>query len=89
MICLGWTFAAAAMAAPDDQLASAQGLLGATLELVAGVAALTAGVLYDNWGAPAVSGGSAVVIALGGSARRTPRRRGLPRLAGKHTRRQA
>jgi MFS family permease len=59
------TQVAAAMAAPDDQLASAQGLLGATLELVAGVAALAAGVMYDNWGAPAVFGGSAVVMALG------------------------
>jgi MFS family permease len=41
----------AAMAAEPTELAAAQGLLGASLELTAGVMALVAGVVYDQWGA--------------------------------------
>lgn len=55
----------AAMAADDDQLASAQGLLGAVLELVAGTAALVAGFVYEQWGANAVFTGAAVLM-IGG-----------------------
>ncbi len=55
----------AAMAADDDQLASAQGLLGAVLELAAGSAALIAGFTYEQWGANAVFTGAAALMAGG------------------------
>lgn len=44
----------AAVAAEEHQLATAQGLLSATLELVAGIVALAAAATYEEWGAEPV-----------------------------------
>jgi MFS family permease len=55
----------AAMAAEPTELASAQGLLGASLELTAGVMALIAGVVYDQWGAGLLFTLTGVVMVVG------------------------
>jgi MFS family permease len=55
----------AAMAAEPTELASAQGLLGASLELTAGVMALVAGVVYDQWGAELLFSLTGVVMVVG------------------------
>ena len=55
----------AAMTSDEGQLASAQGLLGATLELMAGIVALVSGVVYDLWGPGAVFTGTGVFMVVG------------------------
>ena len=55
----------AAMAAGPTELASAQGLLGASLELTAGVMALVAGVVYDHWGAELLFSLTGAVMVVG------------------------
>ncbi|MFN3216885.1 MAG: MFS transporter [Acidimicrobiales bacterium] len=53
---------AAAVASPPDQHASAQGLLGATEVLVAGLVALPAAASYQHFGAGPTWAGAAVVM---------------------------
>lgn len=53
-----------AMAAGDDLAASAQGLMGATLQLVGGLVALVAGGVYDEWGREVVYVTNAVIIVV-------------------------
>jgi len=58
----------AAMTADDSQLASAQGLLGAMLELTAGLVALVAGVVYDVWGPGPLFAGTGLFMVVGVAA---------------------
>jgi DHA1 family multidrug resistance protein-like MFS transporter len=53
---------AAAVASPPDQHASAQGLLGATEVLVAGIVALPAAASYEHLGAGPTWAGAAVIM---------------------------
>lgn len=55
----------AAMTAEPDELASAQGLLSATLELTAGVMAFAAGAAYDHFGAEALFTATGIVMVAG------------------------
>ncbi len=57
-----------AVAAPPGLTASAQGLQGATLELVAGLTAMGAGLVYQTGGARAVFSGLAALMVLGALA---------------------
>lgn len=54
-----------AVAAPEDLAASAQGLQGATLEVVAGSMALWSGFMYEHYGPKAVFGTGAALMVLG------------------------
>ncbi len=60
---------AIALSAPTEQAAAAQGLYGALGLIIAGIAALATGVIYENWGAEALFTGSSVVmvVALAGA----------------------
>ncbi|MCQ3809261.1 MAG: MFS transporter [Acidimicrobiia bacterium] len=60
---------AVALSAPPDQAAAAQGLYGALGLIIAGIAALATGWIYDNWGAEALFTGSSIVmvVALAGA----------------------
>lgn len=60
---------AIAVSAPTEQAAAAQGLYGAMGLVIAGIAALATGWVYENWGAEALfTGASAVmVVALAGA----------------------
>jgi MFS family permease len=55
----------AALAADEDQMASAQGLQGATLELVAGIMALGAGIGYERAGPEIVFVSAASLMVIG------------------------
>lgn len=54
-----------AIAAPDDLAASAQGLQGATLQIIAGSMALWSGFMYEQYGPKAVFGTGAAMMLLG------------------------
>ena len=56
-----------AVAAGEDLAASAQGLQGALLELTAGLVALVAGVVFEQWGRDVVfvSNGVVMIICVG------------------------
>lgn len=54
-----------AIAAPDDLAASAQGLQGATLQIIAGSMALWSGFMYEQYGPKAVFGTGAALMLLG------------------------
>lgn len=53
-----------ALAAGDDLAASAQGLMGATLQLVGGMVALVAGGVYEQWGREVVFLANAGIIVV-------------------------
>jgi MFS family permease len=53
---------AVAMASPPDQLATGQGLLGATGLAVAGLAALIGSAVYDTYGRATIFSGTAVLM---------------------------
>ena len=55
---------AVAMASPPDQLATGQGLLGATGLAVAGVAALGGAAVYEAFGRTVVFGGTALLMLV-------------------------
>lgn len=55
---------AVAIASPPDQLATGQGLLGATGLAVAGLAALSGSAVYEAFGRAAVFGGTAALMVL-------------------------
>ena len=59
------TQVAAAMTADEEQLASAQGLVAATLELAAGTVALIAGVTYEAFGPEELFVGTGIAMAIG------------------------
>ena len=54
-----------AIAAPDDLAASAQGLQGATLQVIAGSMALWSGFMYEQHGPKAVFGTGAALMLVG------------------------
>lgn len=54
-----------AIAAPNDLAASAQGLQGATLQIIAGSMALWSGFMYEQYGPKAVFGTGAAMMLLG------------------------
>ena len=60
---------AIALSAPTEQAAAAQGLYGALGLIIAGIAALATGAIYENWGAEALFTGSSIVmvVALAGA----------------------
>ncbi len=60
---------AVALSAPREQAAAAQGLFGALGLVIAGIAALATGAVYENWGAEALFTGSSIVmvVALAGA----------------------
>ena len=60
---------AVALSAPSEQAAAAQGLFGALGLVIAGIAALATGAVYENWGAEALFTGSSIVmvVALAGA----------------------
>lgn len=60
---------AVALSAPREQAAAAQGLFGALGLVIAGIAALVTGWVYENWGAEALFTGSSIimVVALAGA----------------------
>jgi predicted MFS family arabinose efflux permease len=61
---------AVAMASPPDQIATGQGLLGATGLAVAGLSAVGGAAVYDAFGRGAVFSGTAVLmVILVGAAR--------------------
>jgi predicted MFS family arabinose efflux permease len=61
---------AVAMASPPDQIATGQGLLGATGLAVAGLSAVAGAAVYDAFGRGAVFSGTAVLmVILVGAAR--------------------
>lgn len=72
---------AIAISAPTEQAAAAQGLFGAMGLIIAGIAAVATGVIYENWGAEALFTGASVVMvvalagamALGGDLRGPPK----------------
>jgi MFS family permease len=53
---------AVAIASPPDQLATGQGLLGATGLAVAGLAALIGSAVYDTYGRATIFSGTAVLM---------------------------
>ena len=60
---------AIAISAPTEQAAAAQGLFGALGLIIAGIAAVATGAVYENWGAEALFTGASVVmvVALAGA----------------------
>ena len=60
---------AVALSAPREQAAAAQGLFGALGLVIAGIAALATGAVYENWGPEALYTGSSIVmvVALAGA----------------------
>lgn len=55
---------AVAMSSPPDQLASGQGILGATGLAVAAVAALVGGAVYDTFGRTSIFAGTAILMMI-------------------------
>ncbi|MDE0615370.1 MAG: MFS transporter [bacterium] len=60
---------AIAISAPTEQAAAAQGLFGALGLIIAGIAAVATGAIYENWGAEALFTGASIVmvVALAGA----------------------